>query len=77
LDGGWLAFWDLGLRNILFVTGKKNQISLKASPTLNARMASEGSRPAARMLDLLGLSNNISEAMLLGVRDRKRPTLDS
>ena len=68
LDGRRLVLWDLGFGNIVLVAGKKTELSLKE-------------RDHAAMLsgrfELLILSNDKSESMLLRVRDRKRPVPDS
>ena len=68
MDGRRLVLWDLGFRNIVPVAGKKTEVSLK-----RALPYSE----SVRTLELLVLSNDKSESMLLGVRDRKRPAPDS
>ena len=65
MDGRRLVLWDLGFGNIVLVAGKKTELSLEG-----ALRYSE----SVRTLELLLLSNDKSESMLLGVRDRKRPT---
>ena len=65
LDGRRLVLWDLGFGNIVLVAGKKTELSLKRALRYGE---------SVRTLELLRLSNDKSESMLLGVRDRKRPT---